>query len=46
MVFPVAMYGYESWNIKKKKLSAKELMLLNYAGKDSLRVPWTATSQS
>ena len=45
MVFPVAMYGYESWNIKKK-LSDKELMLLNYAGEDSLRVPWTATSQS
>ena len=27
MVFPVVMYGYESWTIKK--LSAKELMLLN-----------------
>ena len=26
MVFPVVMYGYESWTIK---LSAKELMLLN-----------------
>ena len=26
MVFPVVMYGYESWTIK---LSAKEMMLLN-----------------
>ena len=28
MVFPVVMYGYESWSIKKK-LSAEELMVLN-----------------
>ena len=27
MVFPVVMYGWESWTIKK--VSAKELMLLN-----------------
>ena len=27
MVFPVVMYGFESWTIKK--LSAEELMLLN-----------------
>ena len=27
MVFPVVMYGCESWPVKK--LSAKELMLLN-----------------
>ena len=27
MVFPVVMYGWENWTIKK--LSAKELMLLN-----------------
>ena len=33
MVFPVVMYGYESWT---RKLSAEELMLLNYGfGKDS-----------
>ena len=33
MVFPVVMYGSESWTIKK--VSAKELMLLNYgAGED------------
>ena len=31
MVFPVLMYGYESWSIKKSDSSAeyKELMLLN-----------------
>ena len=30
MVFPVLMYGYESWiTKKKKKMSAKELILLN-----------------
>ena len=28
MVFPVVMYGCESWTIKKT--STKELMLLNY----------------
>ena len=34
MVFPVVMYRYESWTIKK--LSTKELMLLNYdIGEDS-----------
>ena len=41
MVFPVVMYGCESWIIKK--LSAEELMLLNCGvGEDSWRVPWTA----
>ena len=35
MVFPVVMYGCESWTIKK--LSAEELMLLNCgAREDSL----------
>ena len=34
MVFPVVMYGCESWTIKK--LRAKELMLLNCGvGEDS-----------
>ena len=33
-VFPVVMYGYESWTIKK--LSTEELMLLNCSvGEDS-----------
>ena len=35
MVFPIVMYGYESWTIKEK-LSVKELMLLNCGvGEDS-----------
>ena len=35
MVFPVFMYGYESWTIKKN-LSAEELMHLNCGvGEDS-----------
>ena len=38
-VFPVVMYGCESWIIKK--LSAKELMLLNCGVVRLLRVPWT-----
>ena len=34
IVFPVVMYGYESWTIRK--LSAEELMLLNCGvGEDS-----------
>ena len=34
MVFPLVMYGCESWTVKK--LSAKELMLLNCGvGEDS-----------
>ena len=28
MIFPVVMYGYESWTVKK--LRAEKLMLLNY----------------
>ena len=42
LVFPVVVYGCESWD-SKRKLSAEELMLLNCdVGKDSWRVPWTA----
>ena len=48
MVFPVVMYGSESWTIKK--VSAKELMLLNYGvGEDcweSLGQQGDQTSQS
>ena len=29
MVFPVVMYGCESWTLSLRKLSAEELMLLN-----------------
>ena len=32
MVFPVVMYGYESWTIKK--LSAEELMLSNCGARE------------
>ena len=36
MVFPVVMYGCESWTVKKAELSAEELMLLNCGvGEDS-----------
>ena len=44
MVFPVVMYGCESWTVKKaerrridafEKLSAEELMLLSLFGEDS-----------
>ena len=38
MVFPVVMYGYESWIIKKAE--REELMLLNGgAGEDSFESP-------
>ena len=41
MVFPVVMYGYESWGIKKaehQRIDAFEL----WCGRRLLRVPWTA----
>ena len=41
MVFPVVMYGCESWTVKKaecKKIDAFEL----WCGRRLLRVPWTA----
>ena len=40
MVFPVAMYGYESWSIKKaerRRIDAFEL----WCWRRLLRVPWT-----
>ena len=45
MVFPVVMYGCESWNIKKaehQKIDAFEL----WCWRRLLRVPWTARSSS
>ena len=43
MVFPVVMYGCESWTIKKA--SSEELMLFNLrCWRILLRVPWTARS--
>ena len=41
MVFPVVMYGYESWNTKKaerQRIDALEL----WCWRRLLRVPWTA----
>ena len=41
MVFPVVMYGYESWTVKKserQKMDAFEL----WCWRRLLRVPWTA----
>ena len=40
MVFPVFMYGCESWTVKK--VSTEELMLLNCGVGKLLRVPWIA----
>ena len=43
MVFPVVMYGCESWTVKKaerRRIDAFEL----WCWRRLLRVPWTATS--
>ena len=40
MVFPVVMYGCESWTVRK--LSVEELMPLNCGVVEDSRVPWTA----
>ena len=37
MIFPVAMYGHESWTIGK--LSAEELMLLNCGAEKTFESP-------
>ena len=45
MVFPVVMYGCESWNVKKaecKRIDAFEL----WCWRRLLRVPWTARRSS
>ena len=45
MVFPVAMYGYESWTIKKaehRRIDAFEL----WCWRRLLRVPWTARTSN
>ena len=39
MVFPVVMYGCESWTVKKAE--PEELMLLNCGVGEDSRVPWT-----
>ena len=45
MVFPVVMYGCESWTVKKaedRRIDAFEL----WCWRRLLRVPWTARSSS
>ena len=41
MVFPVIMYGYESWTIKKAKRRRTDVFEL-WCWRRLLRVPWTA----
>ena len=41
MVFPVVMYGYESWTIKKAECQKIDALELWYCRR-LLRVPWTA----
>ena len=41
MVFPVVMYGYESWTIKKAEHQRIDAFELWY-WRRLLRVPWTA----
>ena len=43
MVFPVVMYGCESWTVKKAKRQKIDAFELWGVGED-LRVPWTARS--
>ena len=38
MVFPVVMYGCESWTVKRRRIDAFEL----WCWRRLLRVPWTA----
>ena len=41
MVFPVVMYGYESWTIKKVECRRTDAFEL-WCWRRLLRVPWTA----
>ena len=45
MVFPVVMYGCESWTIKKVELRRTDAFEL-WCWKRLLRVPWTARRSS
>ena len=45
MVFPVVMYGCESWTVKKaehRRITPKNWCFWTVVGEDSSRVPWTA----
>ena len=41
MVFPVVMYGYESWTVKKAERQGIDAFQL-WCWRRFLRVPWTA----
>ena len=41
MVFPVVMYGYESWTVKKAECQRIDVFEL-WCWRKLLRVPWTA----
>ena len=41
MVFPMVMYGCESWTVKKAELRRIDAFEL-WCGRRLLRVPWTA----
>ena len=41
MVFPVVMYGFESWTVKKDEHKRTEAFEL-WCSRRLLRVPWTA----
>ena len=45
IVFPVVMYGYESWTIKKAKCRRIDAFEL-WCWRRLLRVPWTARRSS
>ena len=45
MVFPVVMYGYESWTIKKVECRTTDAFEL-WCWRRLLRVPWTATTSN
>ena len=45
MVFPVVMYGYESWTIKKDERQRIDAFKL-WCCRRLLRVPWTARDQT
>ena len=45
MLFPVVMYRYESWTVKKARL--EKLILSNCVAEERLlRVPWTAKTSN
>ena len=45
MVFPVVMYGYENWTIKKAECQSIEAFEL-WRWRRLLRVPWTARTSN